>query len=823
LEKVIDKQATDGNRLKITYALLSFLFLLSVFFLALCKVEDTDTWMHLSFGRLIWDLKGLPSNEPFIYPSLDMPFLYSSWLFGLMYYVIYSAFNFYGLILLKAVTITAAFFILVRDSLRPYKNYAVTILVATIIVMMSRHRFVDRPDIFLMVFLSFSIFSLNAYIYDNKKYIYILPVIHLLWANYHSSINLMFVPFSAFIIGGIIQRYINKYYPNIPLLGKVNNEGFFCMPTTVQLKTIILIFILSFAASLINPFFIEQYFYGAMVLSTEWYKQEITELIPPTWQTIKWPYILTVFTLITFILNRKRLSLIHLILVIPFMILSFTAVRFIFILGIVSGPILSRNIASYLDNVGWGNRFDKKSVIALTVFIVILYTALALANVKPFGSRTKEFGFGINYYFIPEGSLRYMDKNNIKGRIFNKFEWGGYITWRDFPRRSAFIDGRGYISEDLLEKTRLVWRQPSVLDELYKLYGFESMIISYPIFKSTDSEVFSEVDLALSHPNWALVYWDDKSLVYLKRDGNYSSVVRDDEYRFVKPANDIFSIRSKLHDENYRSNLIIELKRNIAETGSLKAHEFLGFVYNEMGLYSEAINVFNAVRDLPEYSRSTTVLNGLAYAYSNLGYHDEAIRYYAKSLDIDKEAATFYNIAQLYIKKGEKKTAIRYLKEAIDINRGFTPAYPQLINLYYEFGMEDNAKKTQQDYEKARLIEEGKRHFQNGMRAYYLENRSDIAMDEFKKAIDKNPSVPSPYSYIGYIYMNTGDLETAYQYQRKAIDIDPNLAIAHYGLALVYKKQGNYKMAEKHWKKYLKIEPRGYYSRRAEEEIETLK
>ena len=78
--------------------------------------------------------------------------------------------NITGVILLKAFVITSAFMILIRDSLRPYKNYFLSIVVMVLIVLVTRHRFAERPETFMMVFLSFSIFSLNAYLYDNKKY-----------------------------------------------------------------------------------------------------------------------------------------------------------------------------------------------------------------------------------------------------------------------------------------------------------------------------------------------------------------------------------------------------------------------------------------------------------------------------------------------------------------------------------------------------------------------------------------------------------------------------------------------------------------------------
>ena len=819
------------------HAIVIFLFLASVFLLALSKVADTDAWMHLSLGRLIWELKGLPSNEPFVYPSLDKPFAYNSWLFGLIYYLSYHAFNIYGVILLKAITITTAFYILLKDSLRPYKNHIVSIMVMTAVVVMSAHRFVERPDTFLMVFLSFSIFSLNAFVYNDKKYIYALPLTHMLWANSHASINLMFVPFLSFIVGGFLQRYLNKvvYGSQFTVHGEqstVSHEM-----SASQLKTIALIFLASFIASLISPYFISQYGLGAQVLASDWFKQEIMELRPPTWESFKAPFIMAPVLILSLILSwvtayrSRRVSpvseqhLIHLLLVVPFIYLSFTALRFVFLLGIVAGPVLARNLSAYLHDSELWNRISRKRIALFIVAIwLFLYTTLSLTQVEPFAQQGKEFGFGASYSFVPEGALKYMDRRNITGRVYNLFQWGGYITWRDFPKRSTFVDGRGYISNDLLEKMDLARRRESLLDELHLTYGFESILVEHPSFdKEAASEIHSETDVSLSHPGWALVYWDDLSLLYLKRDGRYSSVVKEDEYRFIKPGNGIYSVRSKLHDAAYRDNLIKELQRNITETGSSKAYAFLGFVYNEIRLYREAIDAFLKVRDFWLYGHIIDAYTGMAYAYGNLGYIDDAIKYYKKAESLSKDNATIlYNIGSAYFKKGDTREAKKYFEKALAINSNLLSIYPLLIGAYMELGMEDKVAKARQAYERAALVKGGEEHFKAGLKAY-MGQEYKAAIEEFKESIKVNPANPASYSNLGYVYFDIGIIDKAYECQRKAIDIDPNFANAHYGLALIYKNLGDFKAARRHWEEYLRIEPAGYFSRKAKEEIEALR
>ena len=66
-----------------------------------------------------------------------------------------------------------------------------------------------------------------------------------------------------------------------------------------------------------------------------------------------------------------------------------------------------------------------------------LYAALGLTAVEPFAQKGKEFGFGVNYSTIPEGALKYMDRRNITGRVFNLFQWGRIYHMEGFPRKDS--------------------------------------------------------------------------------------------------------------------------------------------------------------------------------------------------------------------------------------------------------------------------------------------------------------------------------------------------------------------------------------------------
>lgn len=786
--------------------ILIFLFLAAVFSLAIIKIEDTDTWMHLSFGKFIWSLKGLPATEPFVYTSLERPFSYSSWLFGLLYYLSYSAFNVYGVILLMALTVTTAFFILLKDSLRPYKNHAVAVLVLLVMAMLVRHRFVQRPDTVMMVFLPFSIFSLNAYLYDRKKFIYLLPLTHMLWANMHSSINLMFIPFGAFLAGGLTQHFMIKK-------GLMMDEA----PSLSQLKTIAVVFACSFAASLISPYFLDQYLLGPQYMGTPWFKQEILELMTPKWEITKIPYLLSLAVLFSFVVNFRRFSLIHFMLVVPFVVLSFTAYRFVFLLCIICGPVLARNISSFLTRRAWDKAFHEKSLAALAAVCLIASSIYIIIKGSPLDSGRKAFGFGVNYMYTPEGALDYMDRKGIYGRMLNPFAWGGYINWRDFPKRAVFVDPRGYIPVELLEEMSIALSKPAVLEKLVRTYDIDAIILDYP---PPAAAVDADIDILFSNPEWALVYWDDFSLLYLRRGGKYQSVIETDEYRMVKPAKNIMNVRAELHDREFRESLISELKRNADETDSSKSLTFLSFIYNETGLYEDAIRVSEQVIGREVGSHADAHIT-LGFAYLRIGDLDKSISHYERSLDFEENPTVLFNLGLNYLNKEDKSRALDYLERAVKKNRNLVSAYPLIISIYKDRGDRDGIERMSRKYEEAITDSQAEEHFKKGLEAYYS-RRYEIAAAEFKQSIAANPQSPVAYSNLGYVYYDMNMLERSYEYQKKAVEIDPNYANAYYGLALIHCEWGDKKSAVQYWKEYLRIEPTGYFSRRAAEAIDSI-
>jgi hypothetical protein len=650
----------------------TYIFFLSLILLSIIKIEDTDIWVHLSIGREIFNLHAIPSTEPFAYPAFGQEFRYGSWIFGLLLYVTYLVGGYAGIVLLKAAIVCLGVAILYKDASSPLKMPVVSLITLSIFVVLSRYRFVERPDIVLMVLMPFTIYALNAYVYQQKKLIYALPAIATIWAGSQASFILMFVPFIAFIFGGSVQCKLRN---RLPVGSYPFNPG--------QIKTISIILLLSVAATLINPYPFSQYSLGFAGLTMKWAKQNIAELGPLSTPELVQLCLVVAVTLISFILNRKRFSLVHLLLVLPFFILPLSARRFLFFTGIIVTPVIARNITEFISNSSgkiWSKLYKNPLVIFLIIAWIAAYTALGLAGKQPLGYDFKLFGLGVNEAIVPAGTVRYMDQNGISGRISNPFHFGGYIIWTGFPKRTVFIDPRGGLPEAFLER----FSRGISTEQLYKEFGFEAIISSYPQRVAGSGKLYGAV---VSDPNWALVQWDDVSLLYLRRGGKYQSLIQRDEYRYVSPAAGRLGVSSVLGDKAIVAGVESDLKRNALENPSPRSFGLLGHLYNKTGRYREAVAEYSKVLAGDRLIDQLSAFTGLGTAYYKLGEFHKSLFYYEKAVKIQRDGGFLFNLATVYIALGDDNKAVTTLLEAVKADPDLKqPADSLLAEAYKRLG-----------------------------------------------------------------------------------------------------------------------------------------
>lgn len=129
----------------------------------------------------------------------------------------------------------------------------------------------------------------------------------------------------------------------------------------------------------------------------------------------------------------------------------------------------------------------------------------------------------------------------------------------------------------------------------------------------------------------------------------------------------------------------------------------------------------------------------------------------------------------------------------------------QLGVMYYNQGLYDLAI---EQYEKALEIDptNPEAHYNMGY-AYIRQGRHNEALEEFKKVVSLNPYDSEAHSNLGLAYYNLGMIEDAIGQYKKAVELDPTDAVAHFNLGYALSGKGRYLEAIEEFKKSIELDP----------------
>lgn len=122
-------------------------------------------------------------------------------------------------------------------------------------------------------------------------------------------------------------------------------------------------------------------------------------------------------------------------------------------------------------------------------------------------------------------------------KMFNPWNWGGYLDNTLYPRYRVFMDGR-YIFTDLLKEVDEADKNPTRWTKFMDKYGVElallmntGRIVSYR--GQTSWRAFDSY--ALPQSDWALIYWDRQVLIFVRRSRVPGDWLKRREFRLIHP------------------------------------------------------------------------------------------------------------------------------------------------------------------------------------------------------------------------------------------------------------------------------------------------
>jgi hypothetical protein len=189
--------------------LLASLAVVLVFFLASFPARNSDVWLHLASGKRIVAGEYFPGGQdPFSYSAADRVWVHHSWLFDIVAYLTYSVHQ-YGLVLFKAVLLTAAFGLLLVLRRPGFALWPWSLCLA-VAALAAAPQFVMRSSVASLLFLSLTLVLLfrgSQLFARSWRWVVAVAVVFWLWAMCDQWFFLGPFALLLALVGESIQRY----------------------------------------------------------------------------------------------------------------------------------------------------------------------------------------------------------------------------------------------------------------------------------------------------------------------------------------------------------------------------------------------------------------------------------------------------------------------------------------------------------------------------------------------------------------------------------------------------------------------------------------
>ena len=469
-----------------------------LFFAKPIDLSTADLGRHIVNGELI--LNGITDvlyTNHFSFTEQNHPFVNHHWASGVVFYLVHSMAGFKGLSALYVLlTILAFLFMGMAASVRNHK--AIVALVVIAIVPLVAYRVEVRPEgisyaLLATYYLMYSKFRAGSI---NLKQLAIpLILLQVLWVNLHIFFFLGLLISGAFWIESLVQK-------------------------KAESKNLLLLLIGLIAVSLINPhlynglltpltIFTE---YGYMVAENQtlFFMQE--RFSNPEFYHFE---IFGAFVLVTlgfmFFKGFWKENIPEILLGLSFLVLATVAVRGIPLFAFFFIPLASAVLNHLVDGM---NYKSKDATLKYLPYLGIALLVIFIPMKGTYASARK----GYEKLGLVEGINacgEFIRSNQIPGKIFNNYDFGGYLIYHLHDKEKVFVDNRPEAYSVAffdsiykpMQENELIWNKKS------EEYG-----INLIVFYRHDNTPWAQPFLIgkAQDPKWVPIFVDQVSLVLIK-------------------------------------------------------------------------------------------------------------------------------------------------------------------------------------------------------------------------------------------------------------------------------------------------------------------
>lgn len=474
---------------------------------------DTDTWWHLRAGQWMVQHKMILQQDLFSFTRFGEAWHYPGWLVQIPMYLIYQVFGPGGLNIWTAAIVAIAF----GFSWATLKGgYFLKAFLLVLAATASGVFWSARPHLFTFLFTSITLFILEGTRPEegflNRRYLYALPVIMVLWANSHGGFATGFILWGIYWLSEQVAWISQQSIRLQPASLICNLKAWLRKPE----RTLTIVGLLMLLGACLNPSGPRMLAYPFQTVSIGALQDQIQEWQSPDFHALSVQPFLWLFFLGfgSLGVSRRRITLVEFLLFTGFAYLGFMAGRNIALFSLTAPVMISRHLDSVLSTLPaykrYANQYLQQSkpfterAHLLIICLVSLAVILKVASVFPAAVNQAQFE-----KYLPVKAVNYLSQSKYHGRLFNPYNWGGYLLWAA-PGFPVFIDGRTDLFNDeiIQQWQKVVWVQD----------GWESILDDYTV-NLILTETDSRLSRALNNSHrWDEVYQDEIAEVYQRRE-----------------------------------------------------------------------------------------------------------------------------------------------------------------------------------------------------------------------------------------------------------------------------------------------------------------
>jgi len=494
MKKLLNKTRTIGQ-LAVNWLLVALIAIISF------KIPgDPDMGWHLRNGFDTIANWATQTGDTYSWTMSGYNWVSHEWLTEIIMAGVYSLSGLWGLALIFTALIAFTFWLASRAGNPATRN---SLLLAIVGITIAWPLIGARPQMLTVLGVAVLLYILFAWRkHRTSLYLYSIPVLFLVWANMHAGFAAGFLLVGVFIVGEalrliFVEKRKHKLEQVIPFRGLISLG--------------LIAFLGGGLLTLVNPYGWNIYAEIVNTLRQPDILNQIMEWLPVDF-TSRGSFNLIIGGLLVIGLmavTKFKVDYTKLLIAVIFFFVALASWRHLPLFAVASLPFISEQVSAVSRSL---HSEISRSFIAL----ITLGTVVALAGwwhvtqSLPLMSDPSKYA---EAFVFPEGAVEYIKTHDLGERMFNEYNWGGYLIWQ-LPEQKVFIDGRMAIWHEkdlrIFEEFSAIMsgKRQTILTALDKwkvdfvLVGNQKLLCSV---------------LSLARDDWNIVYQDEISSIWVRQ------------------------------------------------------------------------------------------------------------------------------------------------------------------------------------------------------------------------------------------------------------------------------------------------------------------